>query len=326
MNSALTSAPALPAMRELNTSNHLLGNPEALNAAWERDGYWFFRDVLDSGAVTRLRDTYLGVAARYGVVREGDPLGHYTGASLDNYPMRMEPLSEIAAWKTFAHDPAIHAFFKNLLGDEPFWIPTVEYRATPPAADKSKNRMDYVHQDGFYNEGFPFRICWIPLTDIDENVGGLALVEGQHNGPILHDVTNPPLFPIPSHAIPANGWCRAHYRPGDLLMMHINTPHTGLSNHADRLRLSMDIRVIGMNDPQRPTVGKLVTATADRLTLTDEKGQLHSFALTPDTYCRSLNGRKETGAEFAARAQAGAEFLVAASTSGVAHLVRDTKN
>src|SRR5581483_3085536 len=36
-----------PPMRERSVSNHLLGNRAALDAAWDRDGYWFFRDVLD---------------------------------------------------------------------------------------------------------------------------------------------------------------------------------------------------------------------------------------------------------------------------------------
>ena len=49
MNAQLQTA--LPSLRELNVSNHLIGDRQALQAAWERDGYWFFRDVLDQDVI-----------------------------------------------------------------------------------------------------------------------------------------------------------------------------------------------------------------------------------------------------------------------------------
>jgi hypothetical protein len=48
-------------MEELQVCNALLGNRAALDAAWQRDGYWFFRDVLDQGAVARLRAVFVAV-------------------------------------------------------------------------------------------------------------------------------------------------------------------------------------------------------------------------------------------------------------------------
>lgn len=51
------AADDLPTMQELKTRNHLLDDKAALNAAWEQDGYWFFRDVLDKQAVARLRQS-----------------------------------------------------------------------------------------------------------------------------------------------------------------------------------------------------------------------------------------------------------------------------
>src|SRR6266852_2497508 len=131
-------------MQPLNVSNHLLDNQDALNAAWERDGYWFFRDVLDRESVGRLRGIYMDMLAEYGVAERDDPEALYTGASL---------------------------------------------------------------------EGFPFRMCWIPLAQIDENVGGVILGEGMHRGPLLHDLNNPPLFQVPEGAVPESAWRRAVYQP-----------------------------------------------------------------------------------------------------------------
>ena len=92
--STASEAGALPAMQELHVSNDLLDDRAALVAAWERDGYWFFRDVLDQGAVGRLRSVFLDELSQLGVVAPDDPIARYNGQSLDGFPFRMEPLAE----------------------------------------------------------------------------------------------------------------------------------------------------------------------------------------------------------------------------------------
>lgn len=299
-----------PPTRELNVSNALLGDRAALDAAWKRDGYWFFRGVLDHGAVGRLRSVYMELLSHLGVVDRDDALARYNGASLDGFPFRMDPLSERKAWKPFVHEPLIHAFFKRLLADEPFWIPTVEYRATPPIADRARHRLDYVHQDGFYNKGIPFRICWIPLAEIDADVGGLILGEGLHRGPILHDASKPPLYPIPDDAIADDRWRRASYHPGDLLMMDLNTPHSGLANHSDRFRLSMDIRVMGARE-KTPVVGRLTAIEPDAVHIESGDGRGGRFRIDAQTYCRGLDGREIALVDIPVRFKSGDEVIVA---------------
>jgi len=302
-----------PKTRELNCSNQLLGDRAALDAAWERDGYWFFRDVLDTSAVGRLRGVYMDLLAELGVADRDDPAARYNGRSLEGFPFRMDPLSQRKAWKPFVTEPPVHAFFQRLLADEPFWIPTVEYRATPPTADRARARLDYVHQDGFYNKGIPFRICWIPLAEIDEEVGGLILGEGLHRGPILHDSTKPPLYPIPDGAVPEDRWRRAAYRPGDVLLMDLNTPHSGLSNHSDRFRLSMDIRVMGRGE-QTPIVGCLTAVEPDAVWIESEDGRGGRFRIDAKTYCRGLDGKEIPLAGIPARFRPGDEVILAATS------------
>jgi len=301
-----------PRAGELKESNALLGDRAALDAAWERDGYWFFRDVLDRGAVGRLRGVYMNLLAELGMVDRDDPLARYTGKSLEGFPFRMDPLSEPKVWKPFVREPAVHGFFRRLLRDEPFWIPTVEYRATPPAADRTRSRLDYVHQDGFYNKGIPFRICWIPLADIDADVGGLMLGEGLHRGPILHDLSRPPLYPIPDGAIPEDRWRRANYRPGDLLMMDLNTPHTGVSNHSDRFRLSMDIRVMGASE-STPIIGRLTGVQPQAVSIEGDDGRGGCFKVDEATYCRGLDGKEIPLADIPLRFKVGDEVILAAN-------------
>ncbi len=310
MNAALNPA-SLPPMQELHVSNALLSDRAALDAAWERDGYWFFRDVLDRDAVGRLRKVYVEELAKLKVADPADPLTRYNGASLEGFPFRMEPLVEKKAWKPFVTEAPIHAFFQRLLADEPFWVPTVEYRATPPAADRARHRFDYVHQDGFYNEGIPFLICWIPLAEIDADIGGLVLAEGLHRGPYLHDMSQPPLFPVPDGAVPAGAWRRTTYRPGDVLLMDLNTPHTGLSNHSDRFRLSMDIRVMPASGDV-PIVGRITAVQADAVSVRGDDGRSGTFRLDDQTYCRGLDGKKVPLAEIPSRLHAGDEVILAA--------------
>jgi hypothetical protein len=310
MSQESTVAP-FPGAAELKVSNELLGDRAALDAAWERDGYWFFREVLDRGAVGRLRGVYMDLLAELGMVDRDDPHARYTGKSLEGFPFRMDPLSERKAWKPFVQEPAVHGFFERLLGDEPFWIPTVEYRASPPAADRTRSRLDYVHQDGFYNKGIPFRICWIPLAEIDAEVGGLMLAEALHRGPILHDPANPPLYPIPGGAIPEDRWRRASYRPGDVLMMDLNTPHTGLANHSDRFRLSMDIRVMGASE-NTPIVGRLTGVEPGVATIAGDDGRGGRFRIDAATYRRGLDGKEIALADVPQRFKPGDEVILAA--------------
>lgn len=307
-----TAAPASNQlrMRELNVSNHLLDDRAALDAAWERDGYLFFRDVLDQGAVARLRGVYMSELDRLGVVNKDDPQALYNGKSLDNFPFRMEPLVERDSWRPFVSEPRISEFFQRLLDDQPFWIPTVEYRATPPTQERKPSRMDYLHQDGFYNVGIPFRICWIPLSVIDDAVGGLALAEGLHTGPYLHDVSKPPLFPIPNDAVPDGAWCRATYRPGDVLLMHINTPHSGLANYSDRFRLSMDIRLMGASG-HTPIIGTLTALSSSSVSVIGDDGRTGKFTVDADTYCRGIDGKKVPLEEIPQRMKAGDRVIVA---------------
>jgi hypothetical protein len=306
-----------PAMQELKLSNHLLGDRAALDTAWERDGYWFFRDVLDRGAIARLRSVYMDLLAEHGVAERDDPTARYNGESLEGFPFRMEPLSQRKAWKPFVQEQAIHDFFRRLLQDEPFWVPTVEYRATPPAADRSKPRLDYVHQDGFYNKGIPFRICWIPLAEIDADVGGLVLAEGLHRGPILHDAAQPPLYPIPDGAVPADRWRRTAYRPGDLVIMDLNTPHSGVANHSDRFRLSMDIRVMGAREDP-PIVGRLTEVGEGAVRVEGDDGRRGRFRIDDKSYVRALDGREVRVVDVPVRFKIGDEVILVAQQGRVA--------
>jgi hypothetical protein len=286
-----------PKMREFNVSNHLLGDRAALDAAWDRDGYWFFRGMLDQGAVARLRGAYLKVLNELGVIDPSrDDAAVYNGAPLDNYPIRNDgsdfkndPLVALYPRNPFVAEPAIHDFFKQLFGDEPFWVPNTEYHAVPPKKDRTGSRFNFIHCDGPNNKGLPLKICWLPLATIDEATGGLAIAEGMHK-PRMNDFPRPPQG-IAYDAIPKDAWRRTVYQPGDLVVFSMETPHSGLANRSDKhFRLSMDMRGMKKSD-NVPTVGKVKAIDACAITIAADDGQDRTFRIDEDTFCRVTRGR-----------------------------------
>jgi hypothetical protein len=306
---------ATPAMREFNVSNALLDDPAALQAAWDRDGYWFFRDVLDKDAIARMRSiitTYLG---ELGVIDPADPKARYTGADLTNFPHRLDAIVASKPYRTLTENAKINAFFQRLFGAAPFWVPFTEYRATPPVQDLNRPRFDFIHEDGVYNDGLPFLICWIPLAEIDDDVGGLALAEGLHKGPVLHEKDGTQILPIKESAIPATAWRRTTYQAGDVLLMSLRTPHSGLANLSDRFRLSMDTRIMPSTG-KIPIVGQLAAISQDQLTVRDRNGE-HTLALDGNSYCRDLWGNKLPRNEVTEFYQAGHDVIIATDNGRV---------
>jgi len=221
----------------------------------------------------------------------------------------MEPLMKISPWHSFTSDPAIQAFFQKLLGDDPFWVPIVEYRATPPAQKQKPSRFDGIHQDGPYSPGIPFRICWIPLAKIDADVGGLAIAEGMTEQINRHPIVNGSNTFIPEDAIPDGRWKRTTYEPGDVLLVNLWSPHSGITNLSSRFRLSMDHRVMSVRD-KCPFVGNIKSITLDSATVVGELGE-RTFKLNDDTYVRSNMGVRLSGQEIVDFYTPGSRAIVA---------------
>lgn len=292
----MSTLPPLPPMKEFNVANSLLGDRAALDAAWERDGYWFFRDVLDKEAIGRLRQVYLDVLNELGLIDPTrDDAAVYNGAPLDGYPIvnngspHGDPLLARYPRHAFVNEPSIKAFFTELFGDEPFWVPNTEYHALPPGTSRTTSRFNYVHSDGPNNKGLPLKICWMPLATIDEDIGGLAVAEGLHR-PRLNDFPRP-AEGIGDDVIPPEAWRRTVYQPGDLLVFSLETPHSGLANTSDKyFRLSMDIR--GMpKSGNVPTVGTVASVDRCAIAVAADDGALRTFRIDEDTFCRISRGK-----------------------------------
>ena len=314
---------------KLNVSNALIDDADALRRAFERDGYWFFEDVLDHGAVERLRQAYVAELTELGIVDADDASFRYNGRPLDQLPKNpvtgtIKGMFERAPWREFVKEPAVEALIRKILKADPAWMPILGYRVAKPLSDPASERFDFVHQDGFFNPGIPFLNCWIPLVEMDEEVGGLAVAEGYHRHPDLHSLGQAPAFHIPVGAIPASAWRRADYKPGDLLVLHLDVPHSGITNVSeDRFRMSLDLRMLPADGPL-PVIGTIAASTPDRIVIEDEAGRLHDLAVDEATYCRgqaSTNGERIPASEIPENYPSGTAVIVA-HRQGTATVVR----
>lgn len=298
-------------MKALRRANDTIGDPARTAERIEADGYAFFEGVLDQGAIARLHRRYLDVLVDMGVVDAGAREPIWNGADLSDFPVKIEPLHDARVWEDFVAEPAIHDFFGRLLGADPFWLPIVEYRITPPLAELPEDPFFGRHQDAFYNMGMECYTCWVPLMEIDEVVGGLAIVPGLHHQGFFHDRDDPPQYRIPAGALPRDNWHRSLYRPGDLVMFDKMTPHSGLPNTSDRFRMSMDIRVAPITG-SLPVLGTVVGFTAREVTIRETSGREVVLEIDDDTYCRWTSGKRIPIEELMALIPVGGRILASA--------------
>ena len=102
-----------------------------------------------------------------------------------------------------------------------------------------------AHQDAAYGSHMSdFITVWVPLVDIDEDCGGVAVFEASHEASL----------DVPQHdgefwlrPLSTNGFRRVECRikAGDALVLHKHVIHKSVGNRSDRTRLSVDFRFFG---------------------------------------------------------------------------------
>lgn len=318
----------VPSVSEPKTHNHLLGDLPALQEAIDRDGYWFFRDVLDRGAIARLRQVYVRELEKLGVI---DPVGDTpvedsvrpNGEQTDVRLADQLPIAQSGVWQGFVEEKPIHDFLVRLLGEEPFWKPITVYRATPPDKSTMSSRITGYHQDGPTTPGVEFLTMWTPLAEVDWEVGGITFAEGLtdhvNRQEIEEDGSTSRILP---ENLPEGCLRHTTYRPGDVLFMNCYTPHSGLTNVSDRFRLSLDHRVMRPG-AKRPYVGAVMSIAPDRIEVRDDSGETAAVAIDESSYVRATVTKRLFGQDVVEAFPPGTRVIVG-HEKGVATLVRLT--
>jgi 1-deoxypentalenic acid 11beta-hydroxylase len=228
-------------------ANGLLDDHEALQAQYARDGYLFFSGVLDVDVVETARADLARALAARGVVDPDAPGATATGVGI-------EAVDQAELYGLSSYDLVTTSTELQALLDRVFDEPVAVYRSTNIryALPHDSRHATPPHQDGFFvGPNDDFRTVWIPLMDVPEAVGGLAVARGSHVRGLRAHVEDEEAYSyvlagrkqkgVPLAAVEEE-WVTADYRQGDMLVFHCHTVHRGLPNNSDQVRLSLDVR------------------------------------------------------------------------------------
>ncbi len=263
-------ADAAGAVGALCRSDDAAGDHAELTRRLERDGYLYLPGFLDRAAVLRARAEVLAGLADRGALAPGSPIAAARAAA--DFP-RLGILSDLAraspALLDVLYGPRLLGFYAGLFGEEVRHYDFTWLRAIPPGPG-TRPHGDSV----FMNRGTTRQLtAWVPLGDVDAELGGLVMLEGSHR---LDDVRRTygdldvDTFcegddgPRPTWDGTISGdpralraelglrWVTGDFAAGDLLTFTAYTLHTSLDNNTDRVRLSSDSRYQRAGEPADP--------------------------------------------------------------------------
>ena len=281
-------------MREMQDANGLLGDKDRLARRFEELGYLYLREVLDATAVNTLGGSLLDALKVVGVVAPDADEPIWNDRSVEGLSAKMRGLQETEAWKAFRDQANIERELQRWLGCEYRWLPLGSYRIAAPVVsplriEQPGSRFKRVHQDSDFNHSLDFTICWVPLSDVGYEVGGIAVAEGHHNRLFPHETSGPAMFSIKDGTIPEDAWVWAHMRPTDILVMRGTTPHTAILNHSNRFRLSIDFR-FSRSGSNFPLLGHISSIDCDHVSIATEDGGRTTLIIDDQTVCPHRRG------------------------------------
>jgi ectoine hydroxylase-related dioxygenase (phytanoyl-CoA dioxygenase family) len=242
---------------ELTNSMQLLAEPAKLRAAFERDGYAFFRGVLDRDLVQSARGEVLSRLEAIDEIELGTD-GVATGRSERDalHADRGEFWSSVSAGdclRRVSHGPGIRRVLETLVGEAVVPFDYLMLRVATPG------RATEVHYD------YPFfarvhdqvRTVWTPIGDVPVERGPLFVIEGSNR---FADLIEPMLgFDVAEESVRTAAFdntaieiaeerqtrlLSTDFAAGDVLVFGMYTAHGSFDHHDDsgRARVSCDAR------------------------------------------------------------------------------------
>lgn len=272
---------------QLTDSTDLIGDPQALRRRYLDDGVVFLRSVIDPDLMAWAREKYREALAAEGLIDPAVEAPVWTGKKTGTW----RPCDAIGTtvWHEVVKQPLLGEVMRAIFADEPVWIPIAAHRSGLPTGPLAEGQDVFAgrHQDGFFNEGMQFTICWMPVRDVAMDRGSFAVAPGTHHRGSLHD-TSLPSNAIPRDAIADDAWRSASFRVGDVLIFNYLTAHTALPNPSEEIRLSLDVRAIPASAPQ-PVIGSVEALDGADVTIRTEDQGLVTVHLSDETLIRDMN-------------------------------------
>jgi ectoine hydroxylase-related dioxygenase (phytanoyl-CoA dioxygenase family) len=240
-------------MKPLIDAPQTAADPQALRDQADRDGYLFFRGLVD-------RDDVLDLRRRIGAILQDagwlDP-GTDATAALSTQPAVIEGddayfpvyhrIQKIRQFHALAHGEPLLKKTQQLFGEPPLVHPRKIARVMFPTTPVTQPHQDFVHILGSKRTW----TAWLPLGDLTPNLGTLAVLPGSHVRGVL------PLTPMAGaggsgidDCFLSGQWASAELQAGDVLMFHSHLVHRSTANTThNRMRLSVDYRYQPASEP-----------------------------------------------------------------------------
>jgi hypothetical protein len=275
----------------MESANDVLDDRNGLQERMADHGYLLLRDYLETDRVLAARRHVLEQLAAQGQL---DP----SFSLMDGIPKPRAKLffqPELAQknnppLQNLLYNPEgrLMSFFKHFLGGDVKHFDFTWLRCVSPGLG-TPSHCDIVYMGRGTRRLYT---AWVPLGDVDFDLGGLMMLEGSHKNKRLRNTygqkdvdsfcSNHPDDP----ARTANGyngwlsenpaqirrtlggrWLVSEYQPGDVVIFCMDIVHGGTDNRSNRLRLSSDSRYqlasepcderwIGENPPGHGAAGK----------------------------------------------------------------------
>ena len=247
-------------LNEYVVSNGILDDASELRERMDREGYLFFRELIDPASNWEVRKDVLQVLQRAGWLKEGAPLidgiGNGRRVYVEPEPDFLEVYQEVQKMESFhrlAHSQAILDVMKKLIGEEVLPHPAKIARLMFPQNNQHSTppHQDFVHIQGT-TETYT---CWMPLGDCPRELGGLNVLPRSHKQGVhdYHLSLGAGGMGVDADYLRGD-WLTTDYRAGDALIVHSLTVHESLPNSTpDRMRLSADYRYQGVSEPMLDT-------------------------------------------------------------------------
>lgn len=250
----------------LEDSSNLISRPDELRLRASRDGFLFFRGLLDPEPLLDLRVAALNVINHHGLRAPNATglSGKLNLVRLNELPadeMRVDigvtramyfELQRIPELHRLPHHPSLIGLYRVLLDSEIFVHPRHIMRAMTPHPATGATPP---HQDFPLIQGSPETwTCWFPLGDCSLDLGPLAVLRGSHTNGYLPVGTGDKGGHWTDWGAQLcereTDWVSTSFKVGDVLTFPSFTVHRSLRPVIrDEIRLSMDVRYQRVSDP-----------------------------------------------------------------------------
>ncbi|CAE7266577.1 unnamed protein product [Symbiodinium necroappetens] len=249
----------------MEPANDLLGTGR-LKQRLKEEGYLYLQEVLPLDLVSAARKAVLASLEDSGMILEGTD-GCLNPETQDQGAVPAE-LARCPEMLSLVESESLKGLMAEALGCDEFdgkGVRTLDYKwlRAVGLGENSGFHTDSVYLNKGSRQGLT---CWIPLGDVDFQMGGLCVVGGSHSAQSYKKVRETySQIDVDTAGIHGTGWFTEDVREilayrcplltsafqlSDVVIFRLDTMHGSLSNHSDppKVRLSCDTRWYAADD------------------------------------------------------------------------------